>query len=81
MVAVQYPSLDPTPLEDLLSGAGAVVVENRESFAQAVQERGFETLYLDDFGGTFGHCTDEGNRIIGTNIADAIDTTWFHPVP
>lgn len=73
LVCMQYPLLDIEPLKELLKGFENVVfVSNVQPFATLVAENGFATYFVDNFGGCFGHATQEGNRLIAQNAAKAI---------
>ncbi|MCX5794303.1 MAG: tetratricopeptide repeat protein [Elusimicrobia bacterium] len=73
LAAVQYPMRSVAPLRDMLAGAPEVTfVDNEDSFRQAVAREGYFALFVDNFGGDFGHCTRRGNELLASNIADAV---------
>jgi len=78
LVCVQYPM---RPLEQLArmfpDQAGIIFVDNEETFKAAVRERGFDRIFTDNFGGDFGHCTAEGNRLLAENVAAMIIRGMF----
>jgi tetratricopeptide (TPR) repeat protein len=79
LVCMQYPMRDIAPLKEMLGDNGGAVlfVSNKENFKKALKERGFWYYFKDSFAGDFGHCTDEGNRLIADNLSDGILNKWF----
>ena len=70
LVAMQYPLRPVEPLRRLLAPAGGeVYVSNEENFRAALRGSAPKALFKDSFGGDFGHCTPEGNRLIAENLA------------
>ena len=48
-------------------------ISNFYNFREALEKGGeFNDLFIDAFGGDFGHCTPEGNRMIAENIAEGL---------
>jgi predicted Zn-dependent protease len=73
LVAVQYPMRSVEPLRRMLEGeAGVTFVDNGESFQAAVAREGYMTFFVDNFAGDFGHCSERGNRLLASNIADTV---------
>ena len=73
LVCVQYPLRSVEPLKRIFaSEGGAIFVDNEKVFAEAVEKDGYKKYFADTFGGDFGHCTQEGNRLLAANIADVI---------
>lgn len=73
LVAVQYPTLDVSALKRMLAGRDNVCfVDNGQLFVDAVRREGYGAVFLDNFGGSFGHCTDYGNRLLGVSVARVI---------
>jgi hypothetical protein len=73
LVCVQYPMLNPEPLRKIFrQEEGAIFVDNRTTFKQAVKQSGYDEYFRDMFGGDFGHCTEKGNRLLAGNIAKVI---------
>ncbi len=75
LVCVQYPMRNVSPLEDIFKedgGADVVFVDNEKIFKDAVEREGYKAYFRDMFAGNFGHCTDNGNRLLAENIADVI---------
>jgi len=78
-VAVQYPTRELKPLRDIFAGEENIIfVDNEQIFRTAVMQNGFKTYFADMFALDFGHCTDEGNRLLAQNIADTILREVFH---
>jgi len=73
-VCMQYPMRDVNELRRIFSGneEGIIFIDNEKIFKEAVQRDGYEKYFEDMFAGDFGHCTEEGNRLIAQNIADTI---------
>ena len=73
MVAVQYPVRSVRSLKKYLEGInGIVFVSNEESFKKALSQAPYDKYFYDSFGGNFGHCTPEGNKLIAQNLAGVI---------
>jgi len=45
---------------------------NEEIFKDEVAKYGRQNVFIDMFGGEFGHCTKKGNRLLAENIANVI---------
>jgi len=72
---VEYPARDAQPLRDLFAGADdVVVVDNEQTFLRASAERPLKETYLDLFAGIFGHMTPAGQKLLATNVADAVES-------
>ena len=72
-VAVQYPMRPVEQVKDMLRQDPQVIfVDNEESFKKGVQQEGYESYFIDRFGGDFGHCTMHGNLLLANNIAHAM---------
>jgi len=73
LVAVQYPLRNIDQLKDQLpTEANVIFVDNEQVFEEAVEKKGYQEYFYDRFAGDFGHCTDEGNRLLAENIANTI---------
>jgi len=73
LVCVQYPLCSVAALKKIFEGQeGVIFVDNEEIFKNAIFREGYREYFVDMFGGNFGHCTKEGNRLLAKNIADAI---------
>jgi len=54
-----------------------VFVDHEKSFKDGVKIDGYDAYFVDNFEGSFGHCTYKGNRLLAENIADAIINKYF----
>lgn len=73
LVCVQYPMRSVKPLKRMLQDDDRVIfVNNEKVFKEAVRRDGYSAYFIDIFGGDFGHCTIEGNRLLAENIAKVI---------
>lgn len=73
LVCMQYPMRDIKALKDILgTNSGILFVENRKNFEEALKTRKLFELFIDMFGGDFGHCTDLGNQLIAKNLSKVI---------
>ena len=73
LVCVQYPVRSIASLKKLLEPHhGAIFVDNESPFKNALRKKGYKKIFRDNFGGDFGHCTWEGNRLLAGNIANVI---------
>jgi hypothetical protein len=54
-----------------------IFVSNEENFKKKLESLPYYDLFVDNFGGTFGHCTALGNKLIaetvGKKIVDMVD--------
>ena len=80
LVCVQYPMRSVAPLKKIFAeqATGIIFVDNEKTFGEAIKKKGHKTYFLDMFGGDFGHCTPEGNKLLGENIAGVILREVFH---
>ncbi|MCA9393586.1 MAG: tetratricopeptide repeat protein [Candidatus Omnitrophica bacterium] len=73
LVAVQYPRRDVGLLQAVLGEReGIAFVDNKASFDAAVARDGYETYFINNFAGDFGHGTATGNRLLAENVAKAV---------
>lgn len=49
-----------------------IFVSNEENFQEKLQTMPYYELFVDNFGGTFGHCTNFGNQLIAENVGKKI---------
>lgn len=71
LVAMQYPTLPAGELQELLAARpGVLVVDNRALFA--AEPDPWSTIFVDRFGGGFGHLSDQGNRMLADHLAEAL---------
>ena len=74
LVCVQYPMRPVATLKKIFAEetSNIIFVDNEVIFRNATRRKGLNAYFKDMFGGNFGHCTDEGNRLLGGNIAKVI---------
>lgn len=79
MVCVQDPVVALEPLKKVLDYRTDVIwVDNEKVFKDRLFGGSkFSDLFVDSFGGEFGHATREGNRILAANIARTIIEEYF----
>ncbi len=78
LVCVSYPSTGISSVREALSADDKVIfVDNENVFKDAVRKNGYKTYFMDNFAGAFGHCNDEGNRLLADNIARVLLETLF----
>ncbi|MDD5102747.1 MAG: hypothetical protein PHH62_07195 [Endomicrobiaceae bacterium] len=49
-----------------------VFVSNENNFKEKLETMPYYELFVDNFGGTFGHCTNFGNQLIAENVGKKI---------
>lgn len=73
LMCVQYPMRDAEALKKMLSPLeGAVIIDNESVFRNALRRFDYDELFSDQFGGDFGHCTTQGNKLLAENIGEYI---------
>ena len=73
LVAMQYPMLDSVGLEQMVEPSDrTLILVNASNFRRAVGADGLGTYFTDMFGGSFGHCTRKGNRLLAQNAAESV---------
>lgn len=76
-VVMQYPTLSITPLKEYFSeikSANKIIfIENKDNFKSAIDRYGFDSLFYDNFAGSFGHTTDQGVSFILENLMPEIE--------
>jgi len=78
LAVIQYPVRPLQPLEVLVGHhEGVVFVDNEESFKLAIARQGYNALFVDTYGGDFGHGSPAGNLLVAQNTAKMIAETWF----
>ena len=66
------------PLKRILNTHENIIfVDNEISFKNMVKEKGYAHCFTDMFGGDFGHCTPEGNKLLAENIMRAVTENIF----
>ena len=74
LVCMQYAMRNVNSLKNLFGDEAKdiVFVDNELTFKKAVAKDGYDKYFVDIFGGDFGHCTEEGNRLLAENVARVI---------
>lgn len=73
LVVVQYATRSLEPLRNVFrSKDGIVFVNNQEIFTKALANGKYKDYFVDRFAGDFGHCNQNGNRMIAENMADTV---------
>lgn len=73
LVCMQYPLRSVESLKKLFdSGEGIIFVDNEKVFRGVLKLTQYAELFIDSFGGDFGHGTPRGNRLIAENVANII---------
>ncbi|MDD2524196.1 MAG: hypothetical protein PHT81_05060 [Endomicrobiaceae bacterium] len=76
-IAMQYPTLPINDLKNTLKNSKyydqLIFISNEENFKEALKNHKKEEIFVDMFGGSFGHCTDFGNTLIAENVAKTIE--------
>ena len=69
-VALPYPQRSVSSLQRIFPDPGEhlLLVENEQNFRSHIRERGFSAVFLDDFGGNFGHMNQQGCELVAENL-------------
>jgi len=77
-VFLQYPNRDLEPLLDIFKDdpdkKKILFVDNGPIFAEGIVQNGYDHYFIDRMSGDVGHATREGNRLLASNVARAIET-------
>jgi lysophospholipase L1-like esterase len=73
-VAMQYPLRRIEPLKNIFPNGNIIFVDNENNFKEALSKTNYEDLFVDNFGGDFGHGTKSGNLLIAKNIFEKIES-------
>jgi tetratricopeptide (TPR) repeat protein len=72
-VAMQYPRRDISMLRNVLkSFPNILFVENKNNFEKYLISNSYDELFIDRFGGDFGHFTLLGSQIIANQLVDSM---------
>lgn len=81
VICMQYPMLSIEPLKQQLSNEKyynkITFLSNEQIFKEKLKQVPFYYLFIDQFGGSFGHCTNEGNLLIAENIVKKLKEILF----
>ena len=76
IMPMQYPVISVEDLKSNFKNSKnydkLVFISNEHNFKQALLTRKNKEIFIDMFGGSFGHCTDYGNALIAENVAKTI---------
>jgi tetratricopeptide (TPR) repeat protein len=76
VVAMQYPLRNAenirNTLRDFAENPELQIVENLENFSDALKTQRYDELFIDRFGGDFGHTTMKGDELLAGNAAKAL---------
>ena len=81
VICMQYPTLSIESLKQQLYNEKyynkITFISNEYIFKEKLKSVPFDFLFVDQFGGSFGHCTDEGNLLIAKNVVDKLEEILF----
>jgi hypothetical protein len=73
-VAMQYPMREIEVLKKVVNNTDRTYfIDNESSFNNSISKHGYDYLFIDRFGGDFGHCSPSGNKLIAENVKALID--------
>jgi len=73
LVCAPYPVCGLKSLTSMFDTLGGITfVDNEMVFREALKNAKYEDYFVDRYGGDFGHCTPEGNRLLAENIAETL---------
>ena len=77
VICMQYPIRSIKPLQEQLKDEPyydkLTFISNEKTFKNALINNSFSALFVDQFAGDFGHCTDLGNTIIAENVVKTLE--------
>ena len=77
VICMQYPMRSIKPLQEQLKNESCydkiTFVSNEQLFKEALMERNYFDLFIDNSGGDFGHCTNLGNTMIAENVVNSLE--------
>lgn len=78
VICMQYPMRSIAPLKAAFKDEpyyDKIKFVSNENFKQALINKGYDSLFVDQYGGDlFGHCTELGNIMISENIIETLKT-------
>ena len=73
LMAMQYPVRSVKSLKYMLGNFNNITfISNEENFKKELKNHKTKEIFMDMFGGNFGHCTELGNTLIAENVAENI---------
>ena len=77
VICMQYPTRSIKPLQEQLKNEPyynkITFISNEKIFKNALMQQKYEDLFIDQYGGDFGHCTDLGNTLIAENAVNTLE--------
>jgi tetratricopeptide (TPR) repeat protein len=77
VICMQYPVRSIKSLQKQLQNEPyfdkITFISNEENFKQALTSKNYNELFVDQFAGDFGHCTNLGNIMIAENIVKTLE--------
>ena len=77
VICMQYPVRSILPLQEQLKNEPffdkITFVSNEKNFKDMLMQKNFDDLFIDQFAGDFGHCTDLGNTLIAENVVNTLE--------
>ncbi|MGE4385250.1 MAG: hypothetical protein AB7E39_05240 [Endomicrobiaceae bacterium] len=75
-VCMGYPTISIDTFRKFFKGTKIkdkiIFVSNEDNFKEQLEKMPYYDLFVDNFGGTFGHCTALGNRLIAETVGKKI---------
>lgn len=73
LICVEYPVRSIEPLKKMIGiDKGVNFVDNEKIFQTVIKNEGYQTYFIDNFAGNFGHCTPKGNSLLAENVAKTV---------
>ena len=77
VICMQYPVRSIKPLQEQLKNEPffdkIIFISNEKNFKDMLMQKKFDDLFIDQFAGDFGHCTDLGNTLIAENVVNTLE--------
>ncbi len=77
VICMQYPVRSILPLQEQLKNESyydkLTFISNEKLFKDALMNKIYDDLFVDQFAGDFGHCTDLGNTLIAKNVVNTLE--------
>lgn len=81
VICMQYPVRSVKSLQEQLKGEQyyneLTFISNEKIFKDVLMEKKYDEIFMDQFAGDFGHCTDLGNTIIAENIVKTLENILY----
>lgn len=75
-ICMGYPTMPIETFKDFFKNSKyedkIIFVSNEYNFKKRLAKMPYFALFIDNFAGTFGHCTNFGNKLIAKNVGDVI---------